>query len=211
MSTFGRLRQLTIVGLIFVYSCGAIDGGSRGTGIASTLQGIVASVQTASNPQSSVEGLTVVVQHHGAHATTNSGGAFVVQGSFDGHATVLFRRPTDKVRARLPIYLPSGGTMTLNGVHIENTTATVTVDSAAIDFVGQIIQIDCAGLTLTMLPTKRPPGDSDTYTVLLNTSSLVNSVGNPVSCSQLSNGQFAHIQGTVNADNSFGHAVIVIE
>jgi hypothetical protein len=211
MSTFGRFRQLTIVGLIFVYSCGAIDGGSRGTGITSTLQGSVASVKTASNPEGSVEGLSVVVQHHGAHAITNSEGAFVVQGSFDGHVTVLFRRRTDKIRARYPIYLPSGGTMTLNGVHINNTTPTATVDSATIDFVGQITQIDCVGQTLTMLAARRPPGDTDTYTVLLNTSSLVDSLGNPVGCSQLSDGQFAHIQGTVNDDDTFGHAVIVIE
>jgi hypothetical protein len=211
MSTFGRFRQLTILGLIFVYSCGAIDGGSRGTGITSTLQGIVASVQTASNPESSVGSLSVVVQHHSAHAITNSGGEFVLQGSFDGHLTALFRRSTDKVRARLPIYLPSGGTMTLNGVHIDSTTATVTVDSATIDFVGQITQIDCVGETLTMLPAKRPPRDIDTYTVLLNTSSLVDSLGNPVACSQLSNGEFAHIQGTVNEDNTFGDALIVIQ
>jgi hypothetical protein len=211
MSTFGRVRRLTIVGLIFVYSCGAIDGGSRGTGITSTLQGIVASVQTTSNPESSVDGLSVVVQHKGAHAITNSSGVFVVQGGFGGRLTVLFKRPTDKVRAPLPIYVPSGGTMTLNGVHIDNITATTTVDSTTIDFVGQIIQIDCAGQTLTMLPAKRPPGDTDTYTVLLNTSSLVDSLGNPVSCSQLSNGQFAHVQGTVNDDNTFGNAVIVIE
>ena len=142
MSTFGRFRRLTILGLIFVHSCGAIDGGSRGTGITSTLQGIVASVQTESNPESSVGGLAVMVQHHSAHATTNSGGAFVLQGSFDGHVTAIFRRSTDKVRARLPIYLPSGGSMTLNGVHIDNATATATVDSATIDFVGQITQID---------------------------------------------------------------------
>jgi len=211
MSTFGRFRRLTILGLIFVYSCGAIDGGSRGTGITSTLQGIVASVQTESNRESSVEGLSVVVQHHRARAMTNSGGAFVLQGSFDGHVTAIFRRSTDKVRARLPIYLPSGGTMTLNGVHIDNATATATVDSATIDFVGQIIQLDCLGQTLTMLPAKRPPGDTDTYTVLLNTSSLVDSMGNPVACSQLGNGEFAHIQGRVNDDNTFGDAVIVIQ
>jgi hypothetical protein len=211
MSTFGRFRRLTILGLVFVYSCGAIDGGSRGTGITSTLQGTVASVQTASNPESSVEGLSVMVRHHSAHAITNSGGEFVLQGSFDGHVTALFRRSTDKLRANLPIYLPSGGTMTLNGVHIDSTTVIATVDSATIDFLGQITQIDCAGETLTMLPAKRPPGDTDTYTVLLNTSSLVDSLGNPVACSQLSNGEFAHIQGTVNDDTTFGDAVIVIQ
>jgi hypothetical protein len=211
MSTLRRIRQLAIVGLIFVYSCGAIDGGSRGTGITSTVQGIVASVQTSSNPESSVEGLEVVVQHHGVHAITNSAGAFVAQGSFDAHVTILFRRQTDHVRARLPVYIPSAGTMTLNGVHIDNTTGTATVDSATIDFVGEITQIDCAGQTLTMLPAKRPPGDTDTYTVLLNGSSLVDSQGNPVSCSQLSNGQFAHVQGTVNDDNTFGDALLVIE
>ena len=211
MSTFGRFRRLTVFALIFAYSCGAIDGGSRGTGITATLQGTVASVQTASNPGSPVEGLSVVVQHHRAHTVTDSGGAFVLQGSFDGHVTALFRRSSDKIRVRLPIYLPSGGTMTLNAVHLDNTTATATVDSATIDFVGQITQIDCVGQTLTMLPAKRPPGDNDAYTVLLNTSSLVDSLGNPVACSQLSNGEFAHIQGTVNDDSTFGNAVIVIQ
>jgi hypothetical protein len=200
-----------MAGLIFVCSCGAIDGGSRGTGITSSLQGIVASVQTASNPESSVGDLAVGVQHRGVRAKTNSAGAFLAQGSFHGHVTIVFARRTDKVRALLPVYLPSGGTMTLNGVHIDNISGTVTVDSQAIDFVGEITQVDCAGQTLTMLAAKRPPGDNDTYTVLLNTSSLVDSLGNPVSCSQLSNGRFAHVQGVVNADSSFGDALIVIE
>jgi len=211
MSTSRRVRQLTIVGLIFVCSCGAIDGGSRGTGITSSVQGTVASVQTASNPESSVEGLAVGVHHSGVRAKTNSAGGFLVQGSFDGHVTIVFARRTDKVRAFLPVYLPSGGTMTLNGVHIDNISGMVAVDSEAIDFVGEITQVDCAGQTLTMLAARRPPGDKDTYTVLLNTSSLVDSLGNPVSCSQLSNGQFAHVQGAVNADSSFGDALIVIE
>lgn len=211
MITFRRVRQLVFVGLIFVYSCGAIDGGSRGTGITSSLQGIVASVQTASDSESSVEGLAVGVQHSGVRAKTNSAGAFFVQGSFDGHVTIVFARRTDKVRAHLPVYLPSGGTMTLNGVHIDNVSGTVAVDSQAIDFVGEITQVDCAGQTLTMFPAKRPPGDNDTYTVLLNGSSLVDSLGNPVSCSQLRNGQFAHVQGAVNVDTTFGDALIVIE
>jgi hypothetical protein len=211
MRSFRRVRQLAIVGLIFVYSCGAIDGGSRGTGITSSLQGIVASIQTASNPESSVEGLAVAVQHRGVRTKTNSVGAFLAQGSFDGHVTIVFARRTDKVRVHLPVYLPSGGTMTLNGVHIDNISGTVAVDSQAIDFVGEIAQVDCAGQTLMMLAAKRPPGDTDTYTVLLNTSSLVDSLGNPVSCSQLRNGQFAHVQGAVNADSTFGDALIVIE
>ena len=62
-----------------------------------------------------------------------------------------------------------------------------------------------------MLAAKRPPKDTDVYAVQLNTSSLEDSQGNPVACSEVRSGQVAHVQGTVNPDNSFGHAKIVIE
>jgi len=211
VSTIRPALPLIMVGLIFVCSCGAIDGGSRGTGITTTVQGIIASVQTASDPQNAVDGIAVMVQHHQPRGITNSAGSFQVQGSFDGHVAIFFRRRTDKIRAQYPIYVPSGGTMTLNGVHIDNITGTAIVDSKSVDYVGEITQIDCAAQILAMLSANRPPGDTDTYTVQLSTSSLVDPQGERVSCSQLHNGQLAHVQGTVNDDDTFGSALIVIE
>jgi len=211
VNNFGRALPLTFLGLIFVCSCGAIDGGSRGTGITTTVQGIIASVQTASDPESSVEGIAVMVQHHQPRDITNSAGAFLVQGSFSGHLAIFFRRKTDKIRARYLIYVPSGGTMTLNGVHIDNPTGTAIIDSKRIDFVGEITRIDCGGQMLTMLSAKREPGDTDTYSVHLSTSTLVDSQGTALSCSELRGRQLAHIEGEVNDDETFGNALITIE
>lgn len=101
--------------------------------------------------------------------------------------------------------------MTLTGVHIDNSSGSATVDYESIDFIGEITQIDCAGQTITMLSANRAPGDTDSYIVQLSRSSLVDPQGNTLSCSQLSNGQLAHVQGAVNDDDTFGNAIIIIE
>ena len=209
MSAFRRCVPLTLL-LLVTWSCGAIDGGSRGTGITATVQGTVQTAQGPSGQGSSVDGIRASIQGHQAKSVTDSSGVFQVQGQFSGHLNVLFRRKSDGLRASLPIYLPSAGTLTLNGVGIE-ASGTVTVASAGVDFLGVITEADCAGQRLTMLSAKRPAGNMDQYVIDLSNSSIVDSQGNPVSCSALQDGQTAHVQGTVENNATFGNATIVIE
>ena len=210
MTQSERYFPLTLL-LLAIWSCGAIDGGSRGTGITATVQGAVQSVQGVAGQDSSVEGIRASIQGHQAKSVTNSSGLFQVQGQFSGHLTVLFRRKSDGLRASLPIYLPSAGSLTLNGVSIDGTSGAVTYDSANVDFLGVITGVDCTGQTLTMLSARRPAGNMDYYIVDLSNSSITNSQGNPVACSALENGQTAHVQGSVEENNSFGNATIVVE
>jgi len=211
MRVLRRCLPLLLVGLLVTWSCGAIDGGSRGTGITSTVQGVVLMVESPSDQQNSVQGIRVRPKGHGAKSITSEAGVFHVQGNFSGHLTVLFIRKSDGLHASLGIYLPSGGTLTLNGVGIDGGAGTAVANSADVDFVGEITQVDCVGQTLTMLSANRPPGDMDTYLVRLNTSSIVDSQGNTLACSALRNGEDAHVRGTVESDGSFGNATIVIE
>ena len=207
--TMLRRALLFMLIAVIVWSCG-FNGGGRGSGITSTAQGNITGVGSPLDQQTSVEGIRVTVGQH-AKSVTDSAGVFSAHGGFEGHLTILFTRRKDRVRARLPIYLPSGGTMTLNGVQIDTATGTVTTASEDVDFLGELTQIDCAGQTLMMLSAKRTPGDTDLYAVRLDTSSLEEAQGHPLSCSELSSGQIAHVQGTVNPDSSFGHAQIIIE
>jgi hypothetical protein len=210
MSAIKRCLPLTLL-LLVCWSCGALDGGARGTGITATVQGTVQAVQGSSGQGISIQGIRASVQGHNAKSVTDSTGLFQVQGEFSGRLTVLFRRKSDGLRATLPIYLPSGGSLTLNGVSIEATSGTVVVDSAAVDFLGVITKVDCAGQTLTMISAKRPAGDTDQYVVDLSNSSIVDSHDNPVSCSTLQSGETAHVQGTVENHGTFGNATIVVE
>ncbi len=226
MRTSKRRALLALIAALVLCSCG-LDGGSRGTGITSTAQGNVASVQMSTrvgpqlrdfsllpgeaNAASPVEGITVTVEEVGAQTTTDAAGLFSLHGNFEGHLTLLFTRLEDAIRARTAINIPAGGTLTLNDVRIDTARGTATTDSEDVDFIGQITEIDCASQTLILVASRHAPSDTDTYTLRLDTSSLRDPQGNQLSCAELRNGQLAHVHGTVNADGSFGHAQVVVE
>jgi len=168
-------------------------------------------VQSSSEQGSSGEGIRASIKGHPAKSVTDSTGVFQVQGQFSGHLMVLFTRKSDGLRATLSVYLPSAGILTLNGVNIDTASGTATPESANVDFLGVMTEIDCTGQTLTMLSAKRPAGNMDPYTVDLSDSSITDSQGNPVPCSSLQSGQTAHVQGAVESDGSFGNASIVVQ
>ena len=99
----------------------------------------------------------------------------------------------------------------MNGIQIDNANGSVAAESQQVDFLGEIIQVDCSAQVLQMVAAKHAPDDSDSYALQLGDSSVVDSQGNPVSCSQLSDGEVGHVQATINSDGSFGHARLVVE
>ena len=235
MTMFKRGVLLASIAALVLYSCG-LDGGSRGTGVSALVSGNVASVQTSSgavslrdrnsapfaNPvnlfhprgadaASPVQGITVTVEGNSIPGATDSAGLFSVRGPFDGPVTVLFTRAQDALRATMMIDIPAGGALTLNDVRINGATGMATADSQDVDFLGDIVQINCTSQTLVMISSRHLPGDAYTYTVRLDTSSVVDLQGHPLTCADLRNGQLAHLQGTVNADGTFGHALIVVD
>jgi len=75
MRMLGRCLSLLLVGLLVTWSCGAIDGGSRGTGITSTVQGAVLVVESPSDQQNSVQGIRVRLKGHSAKQAGNGAGS----------------------------------------------------------------------------------------------------------------------------------------
>jgi len=226
---------LALIAALVLYSCG-LDGGSRGTGITALAAGNVASVQTSAGvgpprdsnsarlakpgdfvptPQASaaspVQGITVTVEPHAGQGTTDSAGMFSVRGSFEGQLTLLFTRSQDAIRASIAINIPAGGALTVNNVRINSASGTATADSEHVDFLGNIVGANCTSQTLILIASLHAPSDTETYTVRLATSSLRDPQGRPVSCADLRNGQRVRVQGTVNADGSFGHALVVVQ
>jgi len=225
--------RLALIALLVVQACG-LGGGSRGTGVTSLAEGNVAVIQTASagasgqwslgeaaasapaggsGPAASpdVAGITVAVQPSGHQGVTDSTGAFFVPGNFESQLTLLFTRPRDAIRASMAIDIPAGGRLTLHDVTIDNSRGVAAAASQEVDFTGQIVQIDCGAGNLVMVSSQRVPADTDRYTVRLGTSTLRDTAGNPVTCSELILGQLGQVHGSVNADGSFGDAEIVVE
>ena len=198
--------------LLLLSSCGfSADGGGRGTGITSTIQGNVASVQNSGTPMNDVEGIRVTVMGRAAHGVSDQSGVFAVQGQYEANLTLLFTRRSDHLRAQISVDVPAEGTLTVSGVHVDNLHGTATADSQQVEFLGKIIQVNCSAQTLTMIAAKHAPNDSDTYLLQLNNSSVTDSQGNPVSCSQISDGEVGSVQATVNPDGSYGNARVVLE
>lgn len=235
MTMFKRGVLPALIAALFLYSCG-LDGGSRGSGITSLAAGNVASVQTSTstipphdqnsawsaqagdfigargaNAASPVQGITVTVEPQDGQSITDSAGLFSVRGTFEGPLTLLFTRARDTIRASMTIDIPAGGALTLNNVRIDAARGSAAADSQNVDFLGDIVQVNCSSQTLLMIASHHGPGDTDTYTVRLDTSSLRDPLGDPVTCADLRNGQMAHVQGTVNADGTFGHALVVVD
>jgi len=228
-------RSKSIPALLLVlslgwWSCG-MDGGSRGSGVTTAAEGNVASVQTAtlSKPLSrtpltrlarwfrieptvsadtGLEGISVIVEGTNFITATDANGFFSLRGAFESDVSILFQRTEDGLSARVAVNVPAGGTLTLNNVHIDNRSGQATPASQGVDFEGLITESDCAGETLTLVSSQRGPLDTDTYTVRLGSSSLKDRNGSPISCQDLRIGERVHVTGMVNADGTFGNAVV---
>lgn len=204
-----KWRHAALVPLLFLLgACGAADGGSRGTGIATFVEGNVESVQVAALRQSTVEGIRVTIEGTGAAGETDAGGHFSIRGNFDGRVRLLFQRSIDEVHAALDINVPGGGTLTLNNVQIDNANGEAIPESQGVVFDGVITDTDCEAQILLL--RSNIAGDLDRYALRLDTSSVYDSDGDPLTCTDLRTGQEAMVQGAVNPDGTFGDAVVEV-
>jgi hypothetical protein len=231
--TASKLKtRIALIALLMLQACG-LGGGSRGSGITSIADGNVAAIVTASagadrqwnlarftQPRGSASaastaiplaGIVVSVEPGGQSNLTDAAGSFLVFGNFEAQLTLLFSRPADGIQASIPIDIPAGGTLTLHDVTIDSASGTATPTSQEVDFTGQMIQVNCAAQNLVFVSIHRTTGDTDSYTVQLATSSIVDPAGKPVACTALSNGDIAHIHGFVNPDGSYGNASVTVQ
>ncbi len=213
---------------------GCAEGGSRGSGISTAVEGNVAGVQIASllpaprgatRPRlgtlhdllavegvaragTDLEGIEVTIEGTAFQAQTDAAGRFSLHGSFEGDVTLIFQRPADSLLARLAINVPAAGTLTLNNIHIDAAQGQASPESQSAQFEGVITAIDCSTSTMSMRSVQQSPTDLDLYTIRLDTSVIRDSRGNVLSCSDLQNGQQALVQAQVNPDGSFGNGTV---
>ncbi len=219
---------------LFCILGGCAEGGSRGSGISTAVEGNVASVQIASLPPAprgatptrlgtlhdllavegvaragtDLEGIEVSLEGTAFQAPTDAEGRFSLHGNFEGDATLVFQRPAGNLLARLPINVPAAGTLTLTNVHIDAAQGEASPESQSAQFEGVITAIDCGASTMSMRSVQQSPTDLDLYTIRLDTSVVRDSRGNVLSCSDLQNGQQALVQAQVNTDGSFGNGTV---
>jgi hypothetical protein len=196
----------------------AEEGGSRGSGISSAVEGNVVSIASASIAAEqgapappSVAGIDVAVEGTAARVTTDAAGHFSLRGQFYGPIHLVFQRTVDGLLARIAVKIPAGGTLTLVDVSIEAAQQAAVAASQEIQCEAVITSTTCSAATLTMISAFQGTGESDGYVVRLDSSSVRDSAGQTLSCADLRVGQRGMVQASVNADGSFGNATIEIE
>ena len=219
--------------LLFALALGlaSCDGGSRGSGI-STAQGNVDGVTTAlrgtpaptllarlrsaltfarsAQAQSALGGIHVAVEGTSIEDETDTDGVFTLRGNFEGYVVIRFQRTVGGPAARITLNVPAAGTLTLNDVRLDEQSGEASARQLDVAFEGLVAGVDCAGNTLRLVSRHRSPTDTDVYTVRLDTSSLHDKAGTPVSCDALRAADAAVLHGTVNPDGTFGQADIEI-
>ena len=228
-------RSVALLPILALWACA--EGGTRGSGISTIVAGNVASVQTAAVPRPSriespgllaelrdffhvekaararteIEGIHVAIEGTDVQGQTDANGSFLLQGDFEGHVSVVFQPPEDGGPARLAIDVPAAGTLTLHNVRLDIGRGEAVAETQDVDFDGIITDIDCQGLTLTLVSAEDNPPDTDQYVLRLDTSSLRDAEGNTLTCGDLRGGDRAKVRGMVNPDGTFGNATVEVE
>jgi hypothetical protein len=220
--------------ILTLWACA--EGGSRGSGISTSVLGNVESVQTAACPRApgagpsgllaelrafihvrfesiahagtGIEGIRVAVEGTGARGETDTDGNFSVHGDFEGTIRLVFQLPDGGGEAQIALNVPAGGRLTLNNVAVDAQRGEAVAETQDVDFDGTVTGVDCQGLTLTLVSTHHGPDDVDPYTLRLDTSSVRNAQGDIVACADIRVGEQAMVQGVVNPDGTFGHATV---
>lgn len=228
-------KPVALLPILTLWACA--EGGTRGSGISTTVAGNVAVIQTTALPRrarsgslgflaelreffrietvararTAIEGIHVAIEGTDVQGQTDANGSFSLQGDFHGHVNVVFQPPDDGGPARLAIDVPAAGTLTLHNVRLDTARGEAVPETQDVDFEGIITDIDCQGFTLTLVSAQDNPPDTDQYVLRLDTSSLLDAEGNPLSCGDLRGGDQATVRGTVNPDGTFGHATVEVD
>lgn len=209
--TWRRVAWLPV--MVALFACA--EGGIRGSGISTSVLGNVVSVQAAARSgapeRTDVEGIRVAIEGTDIQGETEADGSFSLRGDFEGLVSLVFVLPGGGGEARIGLNVPAAGLLTLNNVHIDARQGTAVAETAEVDFDGVVTATDCAGGTLTMESLHHTPDDVDQYTVRLDTSTLQDTRGNAVPCSEVDEGERASVRGAVDPDGSFGEATIVLQ
>ena len=205
-------KHALMLPLVLALGSCAMEGGTRGSGISTAIEGNVASIQMAAleatAAQTDIAGIRVAIEGTDAQDQTDADGGFALRGEFEGQLTLLFQLPENQGTARVAINVPAGGTLTLHNVHLDLPQDEATAEALDVDFQGVVTAANCHDLTLTLVSARHAASDVDLYTLRLDTSSVQDAHGNPVACEDFKGGEQLSVQGKVNTDGTFGDALV---
>ena len=225
-----------VLALLLAVGAAACDGGSSGTGIATTAQGNVASVNSArhTTPLSRrpptmlarvlgmlrfeseasalgpLEGIRVTIEGTSIETQTDAAGLFSLRGNFAGPVGMLLELPEGGSSARLLITVPRGGELTVTNVHVDARSGQATADSQHVRFGGLVNGTNCGRPAATMV-SRETPNDGNTYTVDLGSASVRDSAGNPLGCANLTAGESVDVDGEVGSDGEVEARSVEVE
>jgi hypothetical protein len=222
--------------ILALWACA--EGGIRGSGISTAVEGNVSSVQplalrapartsppeivaalrallengaeSVAHAQTGLEGIRVAVEGTRVHGQTDANGHFALHGRFEGPVSVIFEPPGGGV-ARLATNAPAGAMVTLNNVQLDTERGQAVAETQDVDFDGIITAADCQRLVLTLVSIYDTTADHDPYILQLDTSSLEDAHGNPLTCEDVQGGERAMVRGMINPDLTFGNATVEVE
>jgi hypothetical protein len=222
-----KRRRWIGVGLLlctFALTSCAGGGGSTGTGI-TTAQGNISGAQTALldaprragswlakalsfirplravEAASGVENVTVRVAGTNLSSVSDANGAFSLKGDFGGPITLTFERQGSGRLVRLAIDIPTGGTLTLNDVELDERSGEASAAARNLDFDGVVTASNCPTGTIDMV-SEVTPDDGNHYPVNVQSATLRDSTGQPIQCGDLASGDVLSVQGQVRDDGS---------
>ena len=202
-----RTRILPIFLLLLGAAACAVDGGQRGTG-ATSAEGNIARVESDGG---AIAGIRVALADDNVATETDAQGRFSLRGQFEGETVVLFERAGDSLSAHLEVNIPAGGTLTLHNIDISVSSSEARPESLEVVFEGRVVALDCAGGRVTLASTQRDPAETDTYVLVLQSSTLNDRQHQPRTCTDLRHDDRLAIDGFFADDGTIGNADAVVE
>jgi hypothetical protein len=206
------LRYLVLLACAVCVGCAA-DGGPVGTGISSTsaISGNVVDVQTDSGTtttpdtlppiQVSIDGLPNVT------TIADSGGNFVLNGTFDGPVTLRFTVPQYQVTQQLDV--PAGSAVVLQDIELQ-PDGVVAQAARQLNFFGTVDLVDCTDGTL--LVHERRSNGTQFLVHLDDGTSIVDATGRTQTCAAIRVGSTVTVEGSIaySSDRTITALVVTI-
>ncbi len=201
-----RKRIFPILFLLTIAGCAA-DGGQRGSGITSA-EGNVAGI---GGDTSALAGIQVTVENGELTTDTDAHGRFSLRGQFEGTTTVRFERANDQLSAHLDINAPAGGTLTMQNIRISAGSGEARPEAVHVVFEGRVVTLDCANGRVILASTQRDPNETDTYVVVIQSSTLHDREHQLRACADLRVDDRLVVDGIFADDGAIGNAEVTIE
>ncbi len=155
-----------------------------------------------------IENIEVGATGYDARAVTDTDGSFSLTDVFEGPLTLSFERFEDGLLAYAKAEVPAGGTLTLEGIQIDEANGVAEAAVQRVAFDGAVLGKACLLQELIVANRNDP---SRWYRVNLVGSSIQDQAGSALSCPELSSGIPVRVDGIFRPDGSIGEASIVTE